>query len=323
MTTLQTVIDDHRQTAALDLIRRDVGPGMIDAWLAEVAQRGGSRRTPVEYRQYLERFRDDVLHPQGLTLLEADPRHLHAFAYAPGPSGRQPAASTVNVRLSALRSFYDFARRMKAVDVNPADDVKRPKRKEPTPRGLTVDQLRTLFDAIPQTDAGLRDRAVILTVLYSGLRRSEVLGLTAGRLKREDTPTGPRTFYTVRVKGGDERNREMPPPAVQAISSYWAQAHGLTLEQIDTDTRLFPISSIGFYANLKRYALKAGLGAVKPHDLRHTAAKLRRLDGASLEDVQALLGHKSIATTAIYIGRLEGKIDDGWQGVARLLGGRE
>jgi len=56
----------------------------------------------------------------------------------------------------------------------------------------------------------------------------------------------------------------------------------------------------------RKYAKRAGLDGLKPHDLRHTAAKLRRNNGASIEDVGALLGHASIATTARYLARMEG-----------------
>jgi integrase len=61
---------------------------------------------------------------------------------------------------------------------------------------------------------------------------------------------------------------------------------------------LWDVTDVAFYANLQRYARKAGLPHVTPHVLRHAAAKLRRVTGASLEDVSALLGDRSIATTA-------------------------
>ena len=55
-------------------------------------------------------------------------------------------------------------------------------------------------------------------------------------------------------------------------------------------------------------------------ELRYTATKLRREHRASIEDVSAFLGHRSIATTARYLARLEGEQDNGWQGVAQSLG---
>ena len=64
----------------------------------------------------------------------------------------------------------------------------------------------------------------------------------------------------------------------------------------------------------------SALHSLKPHDLRNTAAKLRRNNGASIEDVSAFLGHRNIATTAIYLARMEGEDDNGWQQVADVLG---
>lgn len=305
MQTVEIVPAEDVERAGLELFDRDPYAAILRAWQAEL----NSQRTREQYLRNVERFRETCP-----ALAQALPAQLHGFAYAPGPTGQQPSPSTITARLAALASFYDFLRRMRMIERNPADDVKRPKRRQPTPRGLSLVELRRLFDAIPATTAGARDRAVIETVLYTGLRRTEVLSLTAGQIEREDG----RVFYRVRAKGGVERFREMPPPALAAIARYWAM-QGKQLDGLDDDARLFPISSIGFYANLRRYAAKAGLGDVKPHDLRHTAAKLRRQAGDSLETVQALLGHRSIATTAIYIATLEPKTDESWQGVASLI----
>ena len=83
---------------------------------------------------------------------------------------------------------------------------------------------------------------------------------------------------------------------------------------------LFPVSGQGFAANLDRYARRAGLGHLTPHGLRHSAAKLRRATGASLEDVQSLLGHQTLATTSRYLARLEAEQDPGWAAAAAAIG---
>src|SRR5215208_5817373 len=90
------------------------------AYLVEVAQRTGSARTPQEYGRYIARFLEGVDDPGAV-----EPGRVHAFAYGPGPSGKLPSPSTVSVRLAAIRGFYDFARRMRLIERNPADDVKR------------------------------------------------------------------------------------------------------------------------------------------------------------------------------------------------------
>src|SRR5215207_5096486 len=77
------------------------------AWLFEVGQRTGSKRTPVEYGRYFGRFL--LSHPDPS---RASPGDINAFAYGTGPSGKHPGPAAVIVRLAALRGFYDFSRRM-------------------------------------------------------------------------------------------------------------------------------------------------------------------------------------------------------------------
>lgn len=285
------------------------GP-VLAAWLAQVGKRTGSRRTPAEYAAYVRRFLAAVPDPAAATAA-----HAHAFAYAPGPSGKEPSASTVTVRLAALRSWFDFLRRAGFRPDNPCDDVRRPKAGAPVPRGLSAEELRRLLAVLPDDDRGRRDRAVIVTAVLTGLRRTEVLGLTRGGLDLR----GGVAFYRVRAKGGGERHRELPAPALAAVRAYWA-GRGVRLDALDPGERLFPISEPGFAAALKRHAARAGLAGVHVHALRHSSAKLRREAGASLEDVQAHLGHANLATTARYLARLEGARDTGWEGPAGALG---
>lgn len=229
--------------AGLRVSRDRVAP-LIAAWLAEVGQRSGSRRTPETYRRELERFRSAVEtiptsapFPAGVNTSAC-----HAFAYAPGPSGRSPAPATITVRLAALRSFFDFARRMGVVDVNPVDEVKRPKSRDPVPHGLDVDALRRLLAAIPDTKAGRRDRAVIVTMLLTGMRRAEVFSLRAGDLEG----SGDHLTYTVRVKGGRTRRRQLPTTVAAAIADAWQLHDPTTLSQLDPATRLFQATPQAF-----------------------------------------------------------------------------
>ena len=88
------------------------------------------------------------------------------------------------------------------------------------------------------------------------------------------------------------------------------------MESLAPEEGIFNVSHQTYYAYLRKYARRAGLAGLKPHVLRHTAAKLRRNNVASIEDVSAFLGHRSIATTATYLARMEGEEDTGWEGVA-------
>lgn len=316
--------------AALDAETADVRPaeglaswaGIVGAWLAEVTQRTGSTRTPVEYGRYAAHFAARLA-GSGRTLDEATTADCHAFAYAPlpdarrgGTPGRSPGPASVSVRLAALRSLYGFAQRVGAVTANPADHVRRPRLPEPTPKGLAPAQVHAILAATPDTAAGARDRAIILTACLTGLRRAELIALTKGAIAFADDGA---PMYEARTKGGKVRRRELPGPAWDAIRAS-LDAAGRPFAALTDDARLFPITSQTVYENLRRYGARAGVKGLTVHTLRHTAAKLRRQSGASLEDVQAVLGHASIATTARYLARLEGDRDTGWHGVAALLG---
>lgn len=282
--------------------------GTIKAWKAEVGATG-SQRTAVEYERYVSHF-IEITAPE-----LARPAHCHAFAYAAGASGKPPAASTTIVRLAALRSFFDFARRMELRPDNPADLVKRPRTPTSTPKGLTADELLALLDVIPDTRHGLRDRAIIITDVLTALRRSESLDWTAANLwEQEGVP-----MYQATVKGGGSWRRELPAPAYEAIWA-WLTANGTPLESLAPDALVFGITGSTFAKGLKRYAREANIGHVTPHHLRHTAAKLREETGASLQEISELLGHANLATTSRYLRRLQGEKDSGWQAVAKALG---
>ncbi len=80
------------------------------------------------------------------------------------------------------------------------------------------------------------------------------------------------------------------------------------------------ISSGTFYGRFRRYLVLAGLAPSGIHVLRHTAAKLRRDAGESVEAVSAFLDHSSLAVTTVYLRRLEGVEDRSWSHVAAVIG---
>ena len=79
-----------------------------------------------------------------------------------------PSPITIGARLACVSSFYRFLIRMKVVSSNPCDPLERPKTLPGTPRGLTADQIRRLLEVVPPTPVGLRDRAIILTLVMTG-----------------------------------------------------------------------------------------------------------------------------------------------------------
>ena len=151
-----------------------------------------------------------------------------------------------------------------------------------------------------------------MVALVSGLRRAELVSLTVHSLADDWS-----LLCVVQTKGGHQRKRRLPPSLVQLIAS---GTESDPRSAFAPGQRLFGIAASTLYTHLRRYGEAAGLGSVLPHVLRHTAAKFRRQAGATIEEVSSLLGHTSIATTAIYLRRLEDEPDSGGERVAQALG---
>jgi integrase len=211
---------------------------------------------------------------------------------------------------------------MDLVASNPCDMLERPRSVTAPARGLTAGDVRQLLAVVPDTIRGRRDRAILLTLVLTGRRRSEVINLKAGDI----TVEGETAFYSYRGKGGKTGRRELPRPAYVAIVATLADC-GKELAAMDPAESLWQacagpagITSGTFYGRFRRYLGAAGLSPTGLHILRHTAAKLRREAGESIEAVSSFLDHSSLAVTTIYLRRLEGVEDRAWADVAAAIG---
>src|SRR6266540_4117745 len=252
-------------------IRRDamqatalIRPGEIDQWdqalyafLAEKERRSGSRRTVESYSRMLQHFFGLVAKtPERVTSPE-----VFGWAHGIGLSGREPSSITIGARLACLSSFCRFLIHMGLMQNNPCEAIERPKAVASPPRGMSADAIKQLLAVIPDTPTGLRDRAIILTLTFTGRRRAEVMNLKARDIVRD----GSQVFYTYRGKGGKAGKRELPMPAYEAIVSALA-ALVKELPTMRPDESLWPsagsargVTSGTFYGNLRRYLGKAGL----------------------------------------------------------------
>jgi len=288
----------------------------VYAFLVEKRARSGSTRTVESYARMLWPF-FRVETPDRVRSSD-----VLAYAHRIGLSGRTPSSATVGARIACLSSFYRFAIRMGLLVGNPCDALERPRTVPSVARGYSADEVRRLLAVIPDTVAGRRDRAILLVLVLTGRRRAEVIGLTAGDISLE----GETVFYSYRGKGGKSGRRELPGPAYAAILQTLADA-GKEPGTMDPGESLWQagagpggISSGTFYGRFRRYLRAAGLTPTGLHVLRHTAAKLRRDAGASVEAVSAFLDHSSLAVTTVYLRRLEGETDRTWPDVAVAIG---
>ncbi len=288
------------------------------AFLAEKHRRSDSLRTVQSYSRMLQDFFGRA-HRSPDQIVSAD---VLSYAHGRGLSGREPGSVTIGARIACVSSFYRFLIRMGTLSSNPCDALERPKIQTSPARGCTADDVRRVLAVVPDTVPGRRDRAIILTLVLTGRRRSEVINLKAGNITNE----GDRAFYTYRGKGGKTGRRELPGPAHQAIVRTLHDA-GKTLATMAPVESLWQagasangVASATFYCRFRKYLVAASLPPSGVHILRHTAAKLRRDAGESIESVSQFLDHSSLAVTTVYLRRLEGQTDDTWGRVAEAIG---
>jgi integrase len=237
--------------------------------------------------------------------------------YAQRLKARGLADATIAARLAMISGFYRWAQQQAGLPIaNPVAPVKRP-RVEPygSPRvtWLSADEAARLLQAPDvSTLQGKRDRALVVLLMATGMRRAAVAGLRWGDFQ----PRNGGMAVTWALKGGGTITRELAPWCWAALKE-WREASGLPA---GPDDPVFvalhdrsrhlgheprgPLSAEAIRQVLRTLAKRAGIeppSKVRPHTLRRTAAHLLRESGASLEEVRAFLAHSSLTTTQRYL----------------------
>ncbi|HYM80767.1 MAG TPA: site-specific tyrosine recombinase [Candidatus Limnocylindria bacterium] len=216
-------------------------------------------------------------------------------------SQRGLSTATVARRRAALRGFHrDLARRGTKTD-DPLAALPAPRQERKLPHALSVEDIgRLLAQPEGESALALRDRAMFELAYASGLRVSELVGLARRALHLRDRS------LTVAGKGGKQRTVPFGRPAERALREYLERARPALCararhDQVFANARGGVLSRMGFWKILRGHARAAGLATrVHPHALRHSFATHLLEGGADLRVVQELLGHASVATTAIY-----------------------
>ena len=255
---------------------------------------------------------------------------------------------TRNNRLSILNSWYAYAAAYTITDeagrihpllqtTPPVLGMRHLQRARSSHRGLSQDELRRFFAAIPRdTVIGKRNYALFLTYFFTARRLQEISRLTWGDISeaiiRENGKQ--RTIHQYRFYGkGHQRQsdaQELPEPAYKAIIDYLESSGRLA--SIQDDYAIFtmvesnrgrykydprrPLSPQHIWYTAKRIAKKAGIKHGDVHMFRHTSARIRYEQGADIREIQHLLRHASLATTDLYLRTIMPVADPG----GRLLG---
>jgi integrase/recombinase XerD len=264
----------------------------LDAlWL----EAGLSRNTLSAYRSDLEAFYAWLKAPPAA----ATRQQLQEY-FAACVERRASPRSTARL-LSSLRRFYQYLLREGLITDDPTALLESPKLGRPLPKSLTEEQVEKLLQA-PDVDSalGLRDRAMLETLYATGLRVSELVGLT---LQQANLQSG-----VVKVIGKGDKERLVPlgEEAIEWLQRYLNEArakllHGQASDALFPTARGAAMTRQAFWQNLKRYTRIAGIEThLSPHTLRHAFATHLLNHGADLRVVQMLLGHVDLSTTQIY-----------------------
>lgn len=266
----------------------------VPVYLEHLAKaKGASAHTVRAYQtdyKHFEKF------SEGGALAEMNKRLIRRYLASLHEGGA--STRTILRRLSALRSFFEFARREKWVEVNPLEDLDSPRRERKIPPTVTYLQVEHLL-AQPDltTTLGLRDRAILELFYSSGLRLSELVGLNRENFDREE--------LTLQIFGKGKKERTAP---LTQTAAEWIERYLADPGRIEGDSRAIFLNHRGKRLTARSvdrlfagYLKASGLSErITPHVIRHTIATHWLEKGMDLKTIQMLLGHTSLTTTTIY-----------------------
>ncbi|HEX2420797.1 MAG TPA: tyrosine recombinase [Acidimicrobiia bacterium] len=262
---------------------------LVESYLDRLqTQRGFSSNTIAAYRRDLNHFFQFCA---GTADFGAIDRHL-LRRYLATLDQEGFARRSIARKLSVVRGFFEDGVRRHLLPQNPAANISRPRLPERLPRALPQRQVVSLLDSLPAITAkDLRDRAILELLYSTGIRVSELAGLTIDSFGTD--------LLTVAGKGGRLRSIPVGKPAQRAITQWLDSGRGslatpLAGNALFVGDRGRRLDERGIRRVVRNRA------ATFPHALRHSFATHLLEGGADLRAVQELLGHRDLATTQLY-----------------------
>lgn len=273
---------------------------MVNQFLAYLSyERNRSLATVSSYRKDLEAFQKFV-QAQDSTLSWADVDADLVRDWMAEMMNEGQRATSINRRLSALRSFYRFALARNLVKSDPVQGVVGPKKDKPLPQFLKEKEMDELLQEDFWTDCyeDVRDRMIIMTFYETGIRLAELMNLCDGDVD----------FMSGQLKVTGKRNKQRLIPFGGELSQALQHYMGVRDVQVVRHSAALFLANDGqqMTADAIRYRVKKHLSLVStlkkrtPHVLRHTFATAMLNHKAGIESVKKLLGHESLSTTEIY-----------------------
>jgi len=260
-------------------------------------ERGLSENTLASYGADLRGFAAWRKDKDLLSMESADIEAYLAYRY------EQKASSRTAARLlSSLRRFFQYQYREGRIAQDPTLNIDNPRIGRPLPDSLTEDEVESLLNTPEETKPeGLRDRAMLELLYATGLRVSELVGLTYDQINLN------QGVVRVLGKGNKERLVPLGEEAEFHINAYLSGARHELIKGHGQVPHLFitrrggAMTRQAFWYMIRRRAQQAGITKhLSPHTLRHAFATHLLNHGADLRVVQMLLGHSDLSTTQIY-----------------------
>ncbi len=265
-------------------------------WLED----GLSRNTLENYRRDLNKFADWLQQQRGAQILETTHSDIQGFLAHLFTQQKAKATSTSRA-ISSLKRLFRYLLRQNKIAVDPTLQIATPKLPRSLPKNLTEADVELLLNA-PDVDTplGMRDRTMFEVLYATGLRVSELVGLSVAQVSLD--------MGVVRVMGKGSKERIVPlgEEAQDWVQRYLREMRPVLLSGQLSDAMFVTQRGAGmtrqmFWYLIKRHAKQGGLvKPMSPHTLRHAFATHLLNHGADLRVVQMLLGHSDISTTQIY-----------------------
>lgn len=283
----------------------------LDPWLDSlIAEHGLSPLTMEAYRQDMESFflfQQELGDSATASSLDGEEEEGEFLLYLSWLRSRGNSIRTLTRRLSALRSFFEYAQTEGGLAKNPSIYLENPKLPMRLPEVLTRDEMAILLELPdPSTKTGARDRCVMELLYAAGLRVSELCDLDVESL---DLQTG-----LARAKGKGSRERLAPIHNLmqELLLDYlrnWRPQFHPRCRKLFLNRSGLGLTRQYIWKMVKKYALLAGLRKnISPHTFRHSFATHLLEGGADLRSVQILLGHAQISATEIYTHVAEARL---------------
>ena len=219
---------------------------------------------------------------------------------------RKMRSSSVNRKISSIKSFYIFLVKRNFVKNSPLNDLVTPKQEKYLPESMSEAEVDKLLNSPDVTNKiENRDKAMIEMLYATGMRISELVNLKITDVDMK------RCVVKVFGKGSKERLVPFGETALDSLRSYLNEREQSSSKEIFLSNRGKKMTRVAFWQRVKVYLIRENLkNSISPHTLRHAFATHLLNRGADLRSVQLLLGHSDLSTTQIYTHIAKQRLSD-------------